>query len=134
MATAYSNEAIKYALSLIKDGYVFQQFGQDILSKVLGYRFVPAGGLRDRGIDGLEHTFHREGLERTVYQISIEEKYKSKIVRTLDTLKKKKVKLSQFVYKNEIRENVTEQIIKTLKDIRKIGNLSIHEVIRKVKR
>jgi len=43
-------------------------------------------------------------------------------------------KLSQFVYKNEIRENVTEQIIKTLKDIRKIGNLSIHEVIRKVKR
>ena len=42
--------------------------------------------------------------------------------------------LSQFVYKNEIRENVTEKIIKILKDVRKIGNLSIHEVIRKVTR
>ncbi|KKN21627.1 hypothetical protein LCGC14_0923390 [marine sediment metagenome] len=42
--------------------------------------------------------------------------------------------LSQFVFKNEIRENITERIIKILEDVRKKGNLSIHEVIRKVTR
>ncbi len=42
--------------------------------------------------------------------------------------------LSRFVYKNEIRENITEKLIKILKEVRTIGNLSIHEVIRKITR
>ena len=98
MVIVYSPDAIRYALSQIKDGTIFEAFGLDFLSKVLGYQFIPAGGLRDRGIDGLEHTFHRQGLERTVYQISIEKDYKAKTKDTLDKLQKNKVKLTQFVY------------------------------------
>ncbi len=98
MDTIYSSEAIKYALSLIKDGNIFEQFSQDLLAKVLGYTFIPAGGIRDRGIDGLEHTFSREGLERTVYQSSIERDYKAKIKDTIETLRKNKIRVNQLVY------------------------------------
>jgi len=94
----FSPDAFRFALSQIKDGGIFERFGLDFLSKVLSYNFVPAGGLRDRGIDGLEHTFHRRGLERTIYQLSIEKDYKGKIRDTLDKLNKYKVKYNQFVY------------------------------------
>lgn len=40
--------------------------------------------------------------------------------------------LSQTVFKNEIRNTITEKIIKILEDVRKTGNLSIHDVIRKI--
>lgn len=42
--------------------------------------------------------------------------------------------LSQSVFKNEIRETITAKIIKILEDVKKIGNLSIHDVIRKITR
>jgi hypothetical protein len=94
----FSPDAFRFALSQIKDGDIFERFGLDFLSKVLGYNFVPAGGLKDRGIDGLEHTFQRRGLERTIYQLSIQKDYKGKIRDTLDKLNKYKVKYNQFVY------------------------------------
>lgn len=98
MVTVYTPDAIRYALSQIKDGTIFENFILDFLSKIFGYQFIPAGGLKDRGIDGLEHTFHRRELKRTVYQISIEKDFKAKIKDTLDKLQRKKVKLTQFVY------------------------------------
>jgi hypothetical protein len=95
-------QAVRFALSQIRDGNIFEQFGLDFLSKVLGYQFIPAGGLRDRGIDGLEHTFHRNGFERTIYQLSIEKDYKGKISDSLDKLKKNNIQYSQFIYVTNI--------------------------------
>ncbi len=48
-------EAMRYALKKIKDGFIFESFAQEFLSQKLGYEFIPAGGIKDRGIDGLEH-------------------------------------------------------------------------------
>jgi hypothetical protein len=38
---------------------------------VLGYNFVPIGGMHDKGIDGLEHTFYKGDNKKTIYQLSI---------------------------------------------------------------
>lgn len=91
-------EAFRFALAQIKDGNIFENFGLDFMSKVLGYEFLPAGGIRDRGIDGLEHTFHRHGVERTIYQLSIEKDYKGKIRDSIEKLKKNKIKFNRFIY------------------------------------
>nr|MBA3286026.1 hypothetical protein [Nitrosopumilus sp.] len=73
----------EYAFSQIKDGFIFEEFAQNILSKVLSYDFLPVGGSKDRGIDGLEHIFSRKGMERQIYQMSIEAKPEDKIKDTL---------------------------------------------------
>ena len=91
-------KAFRFALSKIDDGNLFEKFAQDFLAQVLGYEFIPAGGLRDRGIDGLEHTFHRNGQSRRIYQVSIEKDYSSKIRKSLSTLEKNKIEYDQFVY------------------------------------
>ncbi|MFC1994479.1 hypothetical protein ACFLVI_04355 [Chloroflexota bacterium] len=94
----YSYEAIEYALSQINDGRVFEKFALDFLSKVFGYEFTPAGGIRDRGIDGLQDTFSPKENERVIYQISIQQDYRPKIIDTLEKLKKNKIKYDQLVY------------------------------------
>jgi len=91
-------DSFRYALKLIKDGNIFEKFGLDFLSKVLGYQFISAGGVRDRGIDGFEHAFHRSGLARTIYQLSVEEKYKGKIDDSLNKLKKNRINCNRMVY------------------------------------
>lgn len=82
-----------------------------------------------------------ENILHDIFKTSLNERHKTfyfnkdkRRVADFSVLIKLLNQLSQLVYKNEIRENVTEKIIKILKDVRKIGNLSIHEVIRKVTR
>lgn len=84
-------KACEFALSKIDDGFVFEKFAQRFLSNVLGYEFVPVGGLKDRGIDGLEHLFHRDSYERNIYQISIDKNCTGKLETTLAKLKKNKI-------------------------------------------
>jgi hypothetical protein len=102
MMVGVDPSAFRFALGEIKDGNIFEQFGLDFLSKVLGYDFVPAGGVRDRGIDGMEDTFNRRGYDRAIYQLSIEKDPKSKIRDTLDKLKSNKIHYTQFVYVTNI--------------------------------
>ena len=90
--------ACEFALSKIDDGFIFEQFANQFLSSVLGYKFIPVGGLKDRGIDGLEHLFHRDGYERYIYQLSIEKNCEGKLKKTLDTLKKNKIKFTSLYY------------------------------------
>lgn len=97
-----NQEAFRYTLEQIKDGNVFEKFGQDLLSKILTYEFIPAGGIRDRGIDGFEYTYNRRGLERSIYQLSIEKDYKGKIKDSLEKLKTYKVVFDQFTYVTNI--------------------------------
>ena len=91
-------EAFEFALSKINDGLVFERFALDFLSKVLGYGFVPAGGVRDRGIDGLEHTFNRERVSRTIYQLSIERGHRAKVRDTLEKLRTNKIRHDRLVF------------------------------------
>lgn len=86
MSEPISTKAIGFALGTFTDGFAFEKFGQEFLAAALGYSFVPAGGTKDRGIDGLAHVFHREGRERTIYQLSIEKGPEGKLKKTLSTL------------------------------------------------
>lgn len=42
------------------------------------------------------------------------------------------IQLSQIEFKDKIRTNIFPNTIKILKDVKKIGNLSVHEVVRKI--
>lgn len=88
----------EYAIGHIETGSVFERFCHQFLSAVLGYTFNPSGGLKDRGIDGLETLFSGEKYERNVYQISIDRNYDAKIESSLQKLKDNKVKYDQFYY------------------------------------
>ena len=77
-------EAFAFALSHIEDGFIFEDFCQQFVSQVIGYEFEPAGGVHDRGIDALKHTFERKGFSRWLYQFSIEKDTRSKVLATGD--------------------------------------------------
>ena len=68
-------KSARYAINKIDDGKVFETFAKDFLSKVLGYNFVPLGGMHDKGIDGLEHTFYKGDNKKTIYQLSIHDEW-----------------------------------------------------------
>lgn len=89
---------VGFVLSKIEDGFVFERFAQEIISHVVGHTFVPVGGIHDKGIDGLEHTFSVEGRQTTIYQLSIEKDVRGKIDRTINTLKRNEVEFQQLVY------------------------------------
>lgn len=83
--------AFEFALGQIKDGFIFENFASQFASSILGYDFTPAGGIKDRGIDGLENVFARDKIERHVYQSSIEKDPFSKIKRTIVALNKNSI-------------------------------------------
>jgi hypothetical protein len=83
--------AFEFAVTQIDDGFVFESFGQSFLSGVMGYEFMPVGGVRDRAIDGLQHTFSRKSFERQIYQLSIEKGAQRKIEKTIERLGDEKI-------------------------------------------
>ena len=91
-------KSARYAIGNIDDGYIFENFAKDFLSKFLGYQFVPVGGLHDKGIDGFEHTFHKSDSNKVIYQLSIQKTYQQKISDSLDKLKRNKTRYDQFVF------------------------------------
>lgn len=97
--------AFTFALQKISDGFLFERFAQDLLACIVGRDFRPAGGVKDGGVDGLEHCIEPEGQALTIYQISIEKKPASKIEKSLRALQKNRVECNRFVF-------VTNQEIK----------------------
>jgi hypothetical protein len=91
-------KSARYAIGNIDDGNIFENFAKDFLSKLLGYEFVPVGGLHDKGIDGFEHTFTRTDNQKTIYQFSIQKTYQRKITDSLDKLKRNSIRYEQFVF------------------------------------
>lgn len=81
----------EFALAKIDDGFLFENFANEFLAKILGHSFSPVGGIKDRGIDGLEHVFGRDGLTRHVYQSSIEADPMRKLGKTLSVLESNKI-------------------------------------------
>ncbi|MEQ8909537.1 MAG: hypothetical protein RIC95_10120 [Vicingaceae bacterium] len=90
--------AFSSAISKIKDGWVFEEFGNRFLSAVLGHDFIPIGGTKDRGIDGFENV-HVEDKKRTkIYQLSTESDYLEKIRDTAEKLNKNGIEFQALTY------------------------------------
>lgn len=90
--------AFVYLLSQIKDGFVFEKFAQDLLCEIIGVEFMPMGGVHDRAIDGLDHTFCQKDDQATIYQISIQADPKSKLKGTLKALNKNGIACGRLIY------------------------------------
>lgn len=95
---AIDPKAFEFALSKVEDGFIFEKFAQDFLSKVLGYEFIPAGGVKDRGIDGFEHAFTRDRAARNIYQISIEKDFRGKLEASLKKLRDNQIQFDVLYY------------------------------------
>jgi hypothetical protein len=91
-------DAFRYTLSLIDDGWLFESFAQSFLSAVLSYEFIPVGGTKDKGIDGLGHVFYRKGYKKQIFQISTEKDHEGKIKRSIETLRTNDIKFDVFTY------------------------------------
>ena len=107
-------KAFEFALTRIEDGFIFEKFAQDFLSKLLTYSFVPVGGLKDRGIDGLEHLFHRTSFERHLYQLSIEQDPAGKLRSTLEKLEANQIPFDRLYFVTNQRFPQKDQAIDTL--------------------
>jgi len=70
-------ELVGIALSKA-EGFAFERFAQDFLSVLEGRSFVPVGGIKDGGADGL----YECGDERIYYQFTIQENHREKIRKT----------------------------------------------------
>jgi hypothetical protein len=98
-------QTFEFALCQVNNGIIFEDFAMSFLAQVLDYEFTPAGGLKDRGIDGLEHVFHRKGFERSIYQSSIEANGEGKLKSSLKKLFDNVIEFDRFYF-------VTNQIVK----------------------
>ncbi|MHB0929441.1 MAG: hypothetical protein ACYC3W_11185 [Candidatus Nanopelagicales bacterium] len=91
-------------LDVFTDGFEFEEFAQVFLSQVIGYEFLPHGGIKDRGIDGLETVLMKKGREKDIYQASIQKDYISKIDDTVKKIGKIKYDRLFYVTNQEIRD------------------------------
>ncbi len=64
------------------DGFVFERFAQDFLSSLEGRQFVPVGGVKDGGADGLYDCENG----RSFYQFTRQENHRDKIRKTASRL------------------------------------------------
>jgi hypothetical protein len=109
-------DACKFALSQIDDGTVFEEFTHSFLAAILGHSFAPSGGIKDRGIDGLDRIFSPTHNEKVLYQYSIEKDPEGKIIRTLQTLKSNKIKYDRFTYVTNQVVSDKDRLIESLAD------------------
>jgi hypothetical protein len=75
-------ELVQIALDKV-DGIAFEKFAQDFLSALQGRDFVPVGGVKDGGADGL----YDSGNKRSYYQFTRQENHREKIRKTFERLK-----------------------------------------------
>ena len=97
--------AVRLALQKIEDGKIFENFAQSFLSSRLGYRFISAGGIKDRGIDGFEYSLYRESHTKIIYQISISKQPNYKLRESLEKLQRNEIEYDKLVF-------VSNQLIK----------------------
>jgi len=93
-----NKESFKFALSTFGKGEIFEEFSHSFLSLVLADKFIPVGGTKDKGIDGLMRIYYRNTHPTYIYQISTESDYKEKIEDSIKKLIKNKISTTQLVY------------------------------------
>ena len=75
-------DLVQVALEKV-EGIVFERFAQDFLSSIEGRNFVPIGGIKDGGADGLYDC----GNDRSFYQFTRQENHRDKIRKTATRLR-----------------------------------------------
>jgi hypothetical protein len=108
--------AFEFALSKIDDGFLFENFSKDFLGRVLNYAFVPVGRLKDRGIDGLEHLYSREGKKRYIYQSTIDKACEQKLESTISKLVENRIAFDQLYFVTNQRFPSKDLVIDRLYD------------------
>ncbi len=121
-------DAFRYALCIIDDGWIFEGFSQSFLSAVFNYEYMPVGGTKDKGIDGLNHIFHRKGFEKQIFQMSTEKDVFGKIERTFAALRANNIKIERFTYVTNREVKNKDSIIDRIFDLHKIP-ISINDLL-----
>ncbi len=93
---------VQDVLHLIEDGFLFERFAQEFLAARLGYKFISSGGLKDRGIDGLQYASEIDSTKKSIFQISIDKKPSTKIKDTVDKLNDNQIEYTTFYYVTNI--------------------------------
>lgn len=111
-----SDDGFKYALNQINDGFVFENFALRFLPLILGYEFMPVGGVKDKGIDGLNYIYSRAGFEKNIFQLSTETNTEGKIENSLQKLIDNEIPFDSFVYVTNRAVNNKDTIIDNFVD------------------
>lgn len=93
-----NTEGFRFAMNQINDGFVFEKFGLSFLGAILGYEFIPVGGVKDKGIDGLEYIYGRKGFEKNIYQLSTEKASEQKLENSIQKLVDNKIDFDSITY------------------------------------
>jgi hypothetical protein len=107
---------VKDMLSVIDDGFLFENFAQEFLSARMGYQFQSSGGIKDRGIDGFEHTAELEGKPTSIFQITIDKKPNQKLEDTLIKLQDNKIDCDRLTYITNIPVKDKDKLIESAED------------------
>lgn len=86
MIETINHELVDIALSRVS-GSDFEKFANAFLASVIGERFIPLGGVSDGGADASEESIYKAENSEDFFQASIQEKYISKITKTISRLK-----------------------------------------------
>lgn len=109
-------KAFEYAISQIDDGFLFENFSQCFMSSVIGHEFIPIGGTKDKGIDGLRYIYYRKDKETEIYQISTESDVNGKIRDTINKLSKNNISITKLRYVTNRKVDSIETISDGLSD------------------
>lgn len=90
--------AFKFAIGEIKDGFVFEKYVHCIMGAKLNYEFIPIGGSKDGGVDGLNYVYNLKGKESQIFQISTESDIEGKIEDTIKKLLKNGKTVDSLTY------------------------------------
>lgn len=113
-------------LNLISDGFLFERLAQEFLTARLGHAFMASGGIKDKGIDGLEHVSGIEGSSKDIFQMSIDKNPGRKIRDTIIKLIKNNIEFDRLIYVTNQRINNHNEIIDTVFNSDKV-NLRIYD-------
>lgn len=90
---------------------MFERFGQEFLTARLGYKFLSSGGIKDRGIDGLEYVTENDGDQKSIFQISIDKKPEIKIQNTIEKFENNEINFSRLTYLTNIQVKNKDKLI-----------------------
>lgn len=120
-------EAFEYAITKIDDGNIFEIFGNDFLSAILGYSFIPVGRTKDKGVDGFQHLFSRNDSQKHIFQLSTELDHVGKIYNTIKKLQENEIEFDRLVYVTNRKINNAESLIDEVFEKTKIP-LTIYDI------
>lgn len=120
-------EAFEYAIQKIDDGFIFEKFGHQFLSAVLGYDFIPVGRVKDKGVDGLQYLSERKDTEKFIYQLSTEKDFEGKIQETITKLKDNGIDYTRITYVTNRNLNNIDKVIDSILENEGVA-LSVYDI------